>query len=314
MAYEVHLETFEGPLDLLLFLIKKDDLDIYNIPISDITHEYLSYLDVMKELNLDVAGEFLVLAATLMGIKAKTLLPTHEEEGEEGPDPRAELVQRLLEYQKFKQAAKFLEERAEEFRGVHYRGTPHFDDSEKTLSLNFLDLVSALRKTLDRAEDKRGEVLGEEFPLEEKIKKILDLLEGKACISWDDIFRDERRRQGIVTCFLALLELIKLQKVFARQDAAFDKIMIFKKTEPGSTEAPEGVDVPIAQDAVPETAPVVETVAKPEPAPDPVPEPAPTDRYVLKPRSSPDPVPETAPDPKPDPEPDSNPNPSPSQN
>ncbi len=232
MAYEVHLEMFEGPLDLLLFLIKKDDLDIYDIPISQITSEYLSYLEVMKEFNLDLAGEFLVLAATLMGIKAKTLLPTHAEEGEEGPDPRAELVQRLLEYQKFKQASKFLESRAEEFRDVHYRGTPHFDDSEKTLNLNFLDLVAALRETLSRAEDHRGEVLGEEFPLEEKIKKVLGLLENRSCVTWEEIFRDERRRPGIIACFLAILELIKLQKIFARQEGTFGRIMIFKKTEP----------------------------------------------------------------------------------
>src|SRR5579885_81291 len=107
MAIDVQLEIFEGPLDLLLFLIKKDDLDINNIPIAHITKQYLGYLDMMKELNLEMAGEFLVLASTLMAIKAKTLLPSQEVEGEEGPDPRAELVAKLVEYQKFKQAAKF---------------------------------------------------------------------------------------------------------------------------------------------------------------------------------------------------------------
>ena len=105
MAYDVHLEMFEGPLDLLLYLIKKDDLDIQNIPISRITSEYLSYLDIMKEMNLEVAGDFLVLASTLMAIKARTLLPSQGEEASEGPDPRAELVAKLHEYQKFKQAA-----------------------------------------------------------------------------------------------------------------------------------------------------------------------------------------------------------------
>ena len=123
--YEVHLEMFEGPLDLLLFLIKKNDLDIYDIPISQITQEYLSYLSLMKDLNLDVAGEFLVLASTLMQVKARTLLPSQDAE-EEGPDPRAELVAKLVEYQKFKEAAKFLDRRAAEFSDVFYRGAPHF--------------------------------------------------------------------------------------------------------------------------------------------------------------------------------------------
>src|SRR3989442_21399 len=101
-TYEVHLEVFEGPLDLLLFLIRKNDLDIYNIPISEITKEYLAYIELMKDLNLEAAGDFLVMASTLMQIKAQMLLPSHAEE-EEGPDPRLELVNKLLEYQKFKE-------------------------------------------------------------------------------------------------------------------------------------------------------------------------------------------------------------------
>ena len=109
MNYDVHLELFEGPLDLLLYLIKKSDLEIAEIPIAQITSEYLEYIDLMKELNLDVAGEFLVMASTLMQIKARMLLPSPEEE--EGPDPAEELKARLLEYQKFKEAAKTLSER-----------------------------------------------------------------------------------------------------------------------------------------------------------------------------------------------------------
>ena len=229
MPYEVHLEMFEGPLDLLLFLIKKDDLDIYNIPIARITAEYLTYLDMMKELNLDLAGEFLVLAATLMAIKAKTLLPSQEVEGEEGPDPRAELVAKLLEYQKFKSAAKFLEARGEEFRDVYYRGAPHFDESEKTLGLGMFDLLSALKEVLSRAEDNTREVLAEEFPIEEKIAHISSLLEDRVFVTWEEIFSRERKRRGIIACFLALLELIKLQRIYIRQDANFGKITIYKK-------------------------------------------------------------------------------------
>ncbi|MBI4377211.1 MAG: segregation/condensation protein A [Elusimicrobia bacterium] len=237
MSYQVALEMFEGPLDLLLFLIKKDDLDIYDIPISHITREYLSYLDMMKDLNLEVAGEFLVLAANLMAIKAKTLLPSHEAEGEEGPDPRAELVSKLLEYQKFKAAAKFLSQRADEYKDVYYRGVPHFEESEKTLNISMLDLLSALRDALEHAEDQSREVLGEEFPIEEKIEKILSMLSQRPYVSLEDIFGGESKKRAIISCFLALLELIKTQRVFARQDSNFARIMIYRKE---NTDAPVG--------------------------------------------------------------------------
>ena len=233
MAIDVQLEIFEGPLDLLLFLIKKDDLDVYNIPIARITQQYLAYLDVMKDLNLDIAGEFLVLATTLMGIKAKTLLPSNDVEGNEGPDPRAELVAKLVEYQKFKQAAQFLEKRAEDFAGVFYRGAPTFEESEKSLSIGTFELLEALRVVLERSEDVKSEqVMGEEFPIEEKIEKILGALAKKPSITWDELFADERKRRGIISCFLALLELTKLQQIFIRQEANFGKIVIFKKEAP----------------------------------------------------------------------------------
>ncbi|MBI4678403.1 MAG: segregation/condensation protein A [Elusimicrobia bacterium] len=228
-AYEVHLEMFEGPLDLLLFLIRKDDLDIYNIPIAHITQEYLDYLELMKEINLDVAGEFLVMAATLLAIKSRALLPSHEEEVEEGPDPQAELVARLLEYQKFKEAAKALESRAAEFKDIHYRGEPHFDDSQKSLSIGFLDLLEALKDVLSRCEEKHGEFLGEEFPIEDKIAKILSLLETRVQVTWEEIFGGEKKRRGIISCFLALLELIKLERILARQERPFGRIVVFKR-------------------------------------------------------------------------------------
>ncbi|MHB2025175.1 MAG: segregation and condensation protein A [Elusimicrobiota bacterium] len=233
MNYEVHLDMFEGPLDLLLFLIKKDDLDIANIPIAKITGEYLSYLELMKDLNLDMAGDFLVMAATLVAIKAKTLLPSQDEERpeDEGPDPREELVARLMEYQKFKEAAKFLETRAEEAKDIYYRGAPRFDDSEKTLNIGIFDLLDSLREILERCPDKSREIAGEEFPIEEKIAKILALLEKNRRATLDEIFADETKRRGILSCFLALLELIKLQKVFIRQDEPFSIVAIYKKEE-----------------------------------------------------------------------------------
>jgi segregation and condensation protein A len=228
-SLEIHLEIFEGPLDLLLFLIKKDDLDIHNIPISHITHEYLDYIQVIKDLNLDLAGEFLVMASSLMSIKAKSLLPKNPARSEDEPDPQSDLVAKLLEYQKFKAVSEYLEGRSEEFKNVFYRGTPHFEDSEKTLSVGLFDLLSALKDILARGESSSREILGEEFPIEEKIAKISRMLEEKAAVSWEDIFFDEKKRRGILSCFLALLELIRLQKVFVRQDSNFGKILIFKK-------------------------------------------------------------------------------------
>jgi len=235
MAYEVHLEMFEGPLDLLLFLIKKDDLDITNIPIARITGEYLSYLEIMKDLNLETAGDFLVMAATLMAIKARSLLPSQDEEGaaseEEGPDPRAELMARLMEYQKFKEAAKFLEASAEKSKDVFYRGAPRFDDSQKTLNIGIFDLLESLREILDRCPDKSREIAGEEFPIEEKMSKILALIDKNRRATLQEIFADETKRRGILSCFLALLELVKLQKVFIRQDEPFSAVSIYKREE-----------------------------------------------------------------------------------
>jgi len=268
--YEVHLEMFEGPLDLLLFLIKKDDLDIQDIPIAQITKEYLSYLELMKELNLEVVGDFLVMASTLMQIKARSLLPSNDEmneEGEIGPDPRNELVQKLMEYQRFKGAANFLSDRAEEYSNVFYRGAPRFQEKDKSLNIRIFDLLGALRDVIDRAEDDGRIVQGEEYPLEEKIEKILRLVEDNARVTVRSIFEGEKRRRAIVTCFMALLELIKLQRIFARQEHPYAEIYIYKKEE------------------VEEPAPAIwagaEPVASPEPALEPEetvePEPQPRD-------------------------------------
>lgn len=229
-AYHVNLELFEGPLDLLLFLVKKDDLDVHNIPIAHITKEYLAYLDLMKEMNLDLAGEFLVMAATLMAIKARSLLPSEGlAEGDEGPDPTAELTQKLLEYQKFKAASQFLQSKADEMSNVYWRGAPHFEESEKTPNVTLADLMEHLRGILENAEDDAREVEGEEFPIEQKMEKILFLLADRKFVGWEDVFADERKRRGIIACFLAMLELTKLQKIFIRQEGNFSKIVIYRK-------------------------------------------------------------------------------------
>ena len=231
-AYEVSLELFEGPLDLLLFLVKKNDLDINNIPIAQITKEYLAYLELMKDMDLDIAGDFLVMAATLMAVKSRSLLPTEQSlEGDEGPNPAAELAQKLIEYQKFKEASKFLAGRANEMEGVFYRGAPHFEEAEKSPNVSLFDLMAHLQVILAGAEDDSQAVEGEEFPIEEKMEKIMFLLSERPMIPWEDLFADERKRRGIIACFLAMLELTKLQKIFIRQDGNFGKISIFKKDE-----------------------------------------------------------------------------------
>ena len=233
-AYEVHLEMFEGPLDLLLYLIRKSDLDIQNIPIAKITQEYLTFLDLMKELNLEVAGDFLVMAATLMQIKARALLPSQEglDGVEGGPDPRAELVNKLQEYQKFKEAAGFLQKRADEWSDVFFRGAPTFAERDKALNIRIFDILATLREVLDRAETEGRVVTGEEYPIEAKMEKILLMLSESPYVTLRDIFSGERRRRAIISCFLALLELIKLQRIFARQETTFAEILIYKKEAP----------------------------------------------------------------------------------
>jgi segregation and condensation protein A len=239
-AYEVSLELFEGPLDLLLFLVKKNDLDVENIPIAAITKEYLAYLELMKDMDLDIAGDFLVMAATLMAIKSRSLLPSEQNlEGDEGPNPAAELAQKLLEYQKFKEASKFLANRAAEMDGVFYRGAPHFEEADKSPNVSLFDLMAHLRVILEGADDDDSQsVEGEEFPIEEKMEKIMFLLSDRPMIPWEDLFVDERKRRGIIACFLAMLELTKLQKIFIRQDGNFARISIFKKTDEPVEEAP----------------------------------------------------------------------------
>ncbi|MFH1618962.1 MAG: segregation/condensation protein A [bacterium] len=236
-SIDVHLDVFEGPLDLLLYLIRKNNLDIYDIPISSITQEYLSYLDVMKDLNLEMAGEFLVMASTLMQIKSRLLLPSQQQEEEEsGPDPRAELAARLTEYQKYKEAAKILDSRFEQFKNVFYRGTPVFSEAEKYLDLEFFDLIEAVKSALERSEDKGQFLERESFPIELKIDKILTMLRERKWILLYDIFSDERKKMGIITCFMALLELIKGKKIIARQDAVAGEVRVYLRPEEATQE------------------------------------------------------------------------------
>jgi segregation and condensation protein A len=227
-THEVHLEIFEGPLDLLLHLIKKNDLDVYDIPISQITSEYLSYIDVMKELKLDVAGEFLVMASTLVQIKARTLLPAPSTESEEGPDPRAELISRLLEYQRYKEAARELEQRLTSFKDYHYRGAPVFSEEDYALDATLFDLMDAFRDVLKDLKPGVREIFYEEIPIEVKIREILTFLENREYATFRDILRREESRHALIVTFLAILELIRLKQIVARQAQLFGEIRVYR--------------------------------------------------------------------------------------
>lgn len=232
MTYQVKIDIFEGPLDLLLHLIQKDDLDIYDIPISEITAKYLDYLDILKELNLNVAGEFLVMAATLMQIKARTLLPSVPGETEaEGPDPRTELVQRLIEYQKIKEAARMLEFKHEGQRDVFYRGAPIFGKHEEVLDIDLTKLLDAFSSVFEMAETNVRDIIVEEIPVEIRIREIIDILDQKPFITFNELFPETATRKTLVVTFLALLELIRLKQVRVTQSANFGEIHIHKAVD-----------------------------------------------------------------------------------
>jgi len=241
MDYRVKLEVFEGPLDLLLHLIKKNEVDIYDIPIAVITQQYLSYLDLMQTLNLDVAGEFLVMAATLIQIKSRLLLPpeeTAEPEGEEMEDPREELVRRLLEYKKFKEAAEELRRREVLWQDVFARQAPWEGDGEPLSygqEATVFDLLSALQDILDRVREIPGVPLSlEEITITEKINMILSCLAETETLAFEDLFAENTTRMEIIVTFLALLELVKQRLLRLWQPAPSGPIRIYRGVETGT--------------------------------------------------------------------------------
>jgi segregation and condensation protein A len=248
---QVHLDIFEGPLDLLLYLIKKSDLDVYDIPISQITSEYLAYINVMKDLKLDLAGEFLVMASTLMQIKARTLLPSGETEEADGPDPRAELVNRLLEYQRYKEAAKMFDARLKENKDIFYRGTPVFNDTDYVLDASLFDLLDAFRDMLKDLKPEVREIIVQEIPLEVKIRDVLAFLEKNPNPTFRDILQNETTRHGLIVTFLAILELIRLRQIVARQTSVFKDIRVYRVDDTAESQAAVDTGEAIAAAAEP---------------------------------------------------------------
>lgn len=233
LPYQVRIENFEGPLDLLLHLIKKNEINIYDIPVAIIAQQYLEYLEAMEELNLNVAGDFLVMAATLLQIKSKMLLPVDEraEDDEDGPDPREELVRRLLEYKTFKEAARQLDDQEKMWREVFWREeTPLDEEVEEDLPLenvSLFDLVDALKEVLERNPSSRLiEIVPDNLTVRERMNLILEMLEGKDSVSFAALFKGSSHRMVIVVTFLALLELMRVRVVRVFQAETFGPILV----------------------------------------------------------------------------------------
>lgn len=240
MSYKVKLEVFEGPLDLLLHLIKKEEIDIYDIPVAKITDQYLEYMEFMKLLDLSIAGEFLVMAATLMQIKSKMLLPQSEvvEEEQEEEDPRAELVKRLLEYKRFKEAARELYHKAVRQKDFFARGVTlpdldkEKDSQEEYFEASVFDLISAFTKVMKEVPKQLfHEIIKDEFTVEEKMHDIFHILVKQSMISFNELFKKARNKMEIITTFLALLELMRLKEIVVKQSRIFGDMRIERNKE-----------------------------------------------------------------------------------
>lgn len=240
-GYTIKLPVFEGPLDLLLHLIREHKLDIYDIPIAEVTDQYLHYLSLMESLDLNIAGEFFVMAATLLEIKSRMLLPVQdsEDESEEGLDPRAELVERLLEYERFKSAAESLQGLEDGRRKVFWRITDDlegYDAPVIPLNLGAMDLLFALQQMLKEVGEGQEEVTSierQKITLRMKMSEIWRRIRSASGngVSFRDLFTGPRTRIDIVMTFLALLELLRLRKIRIKQPRALGDIQILANSE-----------------------------------------------------------------------------------
>ena len=248
-AFPVKLENFEGPLDLLLHLIKKNEVDVHDIPIALITQQYLDAIQLMQELNLDVAGDYLVMAATLIHIKSKMLLPRPETaanvDGEE-EDPRDALVRRLLEHQKFKAAAGLLHEK-EELRSAQWQRPDQVvahiagDDYEPELEVDLFSLLTAFQAVVDRAKMRPKVLLPpEQIPVEVRIDQLLARLSETEAMGFEDLFADVNDKSGLIVTFIALLEMIRLKLVRVFQSGNCGPIRVYKRARPDDAPHPIG--------------------------------------------------------------------------
>ncbi len=237
--YPVRLQNFEGPLDLLLHLIRKHEVDIYDIPIALITQQYLEYLDLMTEMDLDLAGEFLVMAATLIHIKSKTLLPRPDpKQDEPEEDPREALVRRLLEHQRFKAAAELLHEKEIQRSAQWARPDERVaslvgEAPEPELEVDLFSLMTAFKQVLDRAR-RRPRVLlpPEQISIEDRIAQLEALLTEQEACGFEELFADVNTRAGMIVTFLAVLEMIRLKRIRVFQQAQGGAIRVYRRDRP----------------------------------------------------------------------------------
>jgi segregation and condensation protein A len=247
-AYTVKLETFEGPLDLLLYLIRKNEVNIYDIPIALITEQYLGYIALMQELNLDVAGEFLVMASTLIHMKSRTLLPRPDPAQDQvEEDPREALVRRLLEHQKYKAAAELLHER-ETLRSAQFMrpdasvADAAGDEYEPELEVDLFSLLTAFRGVLERANRRPRMVLPpEQITIEDRMQQLLARLSEHEACGFEELFEDgDGSRAFMIVTFLAVLEMIRLKLIRVFQSGSFGAIRVYKRARPADAPHPIG--------------------------------------------------------------------------
>src|SRR3954469_14744855 len=244
-AYPVHLDNFEGPLDLLLHLIKRHEVSIYDIPILKVTQQYLEYIDLMQDLNLDVAGEFLVMAATLIHIKSRMLLPRIDPAQEDpDDDPREALVRRLLEHRKFKAAAELLHER-ETLRSAQWTRPDGpiaemvGEAPEPEIEIDLFSLISAFKNVVERSKARPKVYLpSEQIPIEDRIEQLLSRLSETEACGFEDLFEDIQTRAGLVVTFLALLEMIRLKLIRVFQAGTVSPIRVYRRARPADAPHP----------------------------------------------------------------------------
>lgn len=272
--YKVQFEVFEGPLDLLLYLIKKEEVDIYQVNLTKLATQFIEYIETMRLLDLEIAGEFLVMAATLMYIKSKELLPVEQqvqtEAEEDGEDPRWELIRQLVEYKKFKDAAAQLAVLEEKQENIYPRLPirPQFEAGPPARAdASIFDLVNAVNSVLKRFATKEGqarEIFEDRWSVSEKIELVLNLIKERGHVRFSELFESAASRTEVIVTFLAMLELIRLKQLTALQPDPFGEIEIGRAvlSEPPSPETPSSE--PSSPEAnLSESHPVIED--RPEP-------------------------------------------------
>ena len=246
--YKVKFEVFEGPLDLLLYLIKKQEVDIYEVNLTQLATQFIEYIEVMRVLDLDVAGEFLVMASTLMYLKSRELLPVDlqvkAEEEDDGEDPRWELIRQLVEYKKFKDAASALQSLETRQENVYPREAPQpvFEKEMDKPDVSIFDLINAVNSILKRVAQREGdqrEIFEDKWSVSEKIEMLVNLIESKPRLKFSELFENATSRTEVVVTFLAMLELIRLKQIICVQSDSFAEIEITKAEPPQPTVATE---------------------------------------------------------------------------